>query len=74
MITIESAIGGFVVNDGEDLIITTDVYDLLHCILDIYGEFGRYDDERVYIIKAPGNKNEKFTEEMSNVIYGGINE
>lgn len=33
----------------------------------------RYDEKRLYVIRAPGDKNEKFTAEHSKVIWPDFN-
>lgn len=75
---IETAYGGFVIRniskpEGEDQIpaVATDVVDMLNQVLDTFGELGsRYDKERIYIVRAPGDKNPNFTEAHAEVLYG----
>jgi len=48
-----------------------DEADLLRVIQETLGFIGsRHDEKRVYVITAPGDKNDKFTEEHANVIWG----
>jgi hypothetical protein len=72
---IRSADGGYIVVAQYAKITTehvvTEFRDLLHLIQDLMGECGgRHDEKRIYIIEAPGDKHEKFTEAHAEVIYG----
>lgn len=47
------------------------LHDVLHVVLNHLGGTGsRYDDKRVYVIIAPGDKHKDFTEAHSNIIWG----
>lgn len=79
-IKIKSVSNGYIVEtqvpyeEGElvEEVFTEDqVSELLYSVLESLGQTGsRYSEERIYIIKAPGDKSESFTEEHANVIWG----
>lgn len=48
-----------------------DARGMLSSVIEQLGLIGsRHDEERLYVIKAPGDKHEKFTEEHAKVIWG----
>lgn len=75
-IEIENTINGYIIKelDDERIYVYEDIVDLLCHVLDIYDSSSRYADNRVYVIKAPGDKNDKFTNKHSDVIFGEFNE
>lgn len=69
-IKIEKAENGFSVRTEGNLYVFSDIQSLLRFLL---GEIGpstsRYDSERVYVVLAPGDKHENFTEEHGNILF-----
>jgi len=49
--------------------------DALHAVMDSLGYCGgRYDEKRVYVIVAPGDKSDKMTDAQSEAIWGKTEE
>ena len=44
--------------------------DLLHAIKDYYDDGSRYDEKRIYIIEAPGDKHPNFSDKHYDLIWG----
>lgn len=79
-LTIETAENGYIVTElhnrhPEDnrtvLVLDDDFADLLHLVLESFGKAGgRHDEERIYIIKAPGDKHLDFKDYHAKAIWG----
>lgn len=76
-IIIETADNGYILRyapeDGLDTYVfpQDDLKGALRAIVDMLGESGsRHDEKRIYIVEAPGDKHERFTEAHANVIWG----
>ena len=56
---------------SQEVYAEDDIQGLLFGVMEVAGYCGgRHSAERVYIVKAPGDKHEDFTEEHANVIWG----
>lgn len=74
-VTIKKVSNGFVIKhyfgDAEESYISTSELDMLQIVQDLLCENeSRYADKKIYIIEAPGDKSENFTEAHSKVIFG----
>lgn len=72
-ITIEQVANGYLVTEDlsqTEQYVFTEFIDLLRYINDLEGEGSRHSEKRIYIIEAPGDKHEKFTDTHSEVIWG----
>lgn len=47
-----------------------ELQEVLQLVVDTYQPGSRYDERRIYVIEAPGDKNAAFTEEHAKVIWG----
>lgn len=79
MIKIETIENGYLItethNEKDSVYAYENIVQVLRHINDTCGpSSSRHDDERVYVIKAPGDKNEKFTDIHSQVIWGDDND
>jgi hypothetical protein len=82
-ITIKAAKNGYILSEltynlEDDLVTEEHVYETLAEALrhasDYFEPGSRHDEKRVYVLELPGDKNEKFTDEMSRVIWGSYEE
>lgn len=48
------------------------ITDLLQTLSNILDPGSRHDASRTYVIEAPGDKHDDFTEEHAKVIFGGV--
>lgn len=62
--------GYLLIIDDKEKYAYEDLSDVLSVIGDMYETSSRHDAERIYIIKAPGDKHPDFTEAHSKVIFG----
>lgn len=78
-IRIKSAENGYIVSEylsEEDFTTVDYVYeklvDAVRHVSNYYDTSGRYDEKRIYVIEAPGDKNDKFTSAHADVIWGEL--
>lgn len=68
---IEKVENGYITQTPEGKSVQVDIKDLLHEILDYFGEPGsRHSEKRIYIVERPGDKHPDFTEADAEVIFG----
>ena len=81
-LTIEAAQNGYVITEnyrkdevGEHeprqvTYVVEHTKDLLHHVLNLYEMHSDFDEKVLYIVEAPGQEREDFTEEHARVIWG----
>lgn len=76
MIKIELIETGYLITAFNSAYTTEERYafdnllEVLHFIKEIYKPGSRHDEKRIYVVEAPGDKHELFTEEHSKVLFG----
>lgn len=73
---IESVQNGYVINvvDQYDDKVDTFVYEsfveVLRHLVEVEEPGSRHADKRIYVVEAPGDENENFSEKIADVIWG----
>jgi len=68
---IEVVENGFILIDAQGFkSIHAELVDVLRELQESIEPGSRYDEKRVYVIEAPGDKHVDFTDEHGNVIWG----
>lgn len=62
--------GWLLILPGNEKYAYDDFVNILRYLNEFYNLSSRHDAERIYIIKAPGDKHPDFTEEHGKVIWG----
>jgi len=78
-IEIEKVDNGYIIADLDQFsytkFVVNSIDELFRELIDHFGEYGsRYDEERIYIVKAPGDKHPNFTQDHTKILFGDDSE
>lgn len=71
---IKIAENGYIVEHNLACFVFSNLSELLYFIKDEFQPGSRYDEKRVYIIEAPGDKNDGFTNCHANTLWPDLAE